>query len=255
MTGRFDFARRPRWIASHVFALVMIATFIGLGFWQLQRLDERRDLNEAITSRSELAAVDVRELRDEDPGDAEYRRVTATGTWLLDDQVRVTNQSLDGLPGDWVVIPLELDDGTVVAVNRGFVPRSRVAEVDAYAPAASTARVEGLLFESVGGGRFATGDDVERAGPAISRLDLDAIGERQGLDLGALYVQADAESPAPDDLIQPVPPPDLGEGPHFSYAIQWFLFAAMTAVAYALILGRVARGSEARGDVAVPWDL
>jgi surfeit locus 1 family protein len=57
-----------------------------------------------------------------------------------------------------------------------------------------------------------------------------------------VVVQAQASAPvdAPDTL-SPVPIPDLGEGPHLGYAVQWFLFAGVVVVAYPLLLRRQAR--------------
>ncbi len=242
----------PWWIVSHLFVAAVAVAFVGLGFWQLDRLDQRKLLNERSTSRSELAPVEVVELLGRDPDDVEYRPVLVTGTFRPDFTVLVGNQTRNGVPGDWVLTPVELADGSLVAVSRGFVPREALADASAFAAPEGVVTISGLVFDSASGGRFATGAALDLP-PELSRVDIGAWADRIGTELGEFYVQAfvsDDQAP----LLQ-VPPPELGEGPHLSYAVQWFLFTTMGLVAYALVLHRVARGDTSRGDIAVPWDL
>ena len=66
----------------------------------------------------------------------------------------------------------------------------------------------------------------------------------------SLYLELDAQDPAlTAEFPRVIPPPDLGEGPHRSYAFQWFTFATIGLIGYGLVLRRIARGSEARGDI------
>ncbi len=250
----WEFARRPRWIVSHVVVAAVFVSFVLLGFWQLKRLDERRDLNHDLISRSEAPPLTAAEVSALDPDSARFRRVAATGRYRLDQQVRVGNQSLQGQPGEWILVPFEVDDGTVIAVSRGFVPRAQVAVIDSYAPAADTVTLDALAFPTADGGRVAD-EAAGPTGPEISRIDLAAAGQAIGADLGSVYLQVVSESPRDGDLPFAVPPPELGEGPHLSYAVQWYLFASMGLVAYGLVLRKVARADQSRGDVAVPWDL
>jgi cytochrome oxidase assembly protein ShyY1 len=50
------------------------------------------------------------------------------------------------------------------------------------------------------------------------------------------------------DALTPVPLPPLDDGPHLSYAIQWFIFSTIALVGYPLILRRHARGREDDDD-------
>ena len=120
----YRFALRPWWIVSHVVVLAIVVAFVNLGLWQLQRLDEVKERNTQLAARLAEDPVDVTTLvpEGEDDGAAvEDRRVTATGTYRPDDVVLIRGRSLDDAPGSWVVVPMELRDGRVVAVNRGWI--------------------------------------------------------------------------------------------------------------------------------------
>jgi cytochrome oxidase assembly protein ShyY1 len=55
-----------------------------------------------------------------------------------------------------------------------------------------------------------------------------------------VVVQLKTSAPGDDPSLAPIPLPELGDGPHLSYAVQWFLFAAVAAVGYVLLLRREA---------------
>ena len=91
--SRYRFALRPRWILSHLFVLALVAAMVTAGFWQISRLQDKRDRNDRVAARTALAPVDVQGLAE--PGsfdtvsDLEFRRVTATGRYLPADEVLV----------------------------------------------------------------------------------------------------------------------------------------------------------------------
>ena len=96
--------------------------------------------------------------------------------------------------------------------------------------------VTGRTFTSVGGGRIGSGNIAIL--PELNRLDLARVEELTGLDVADLWVQLDQQAPALGSIPVPVPPPGLDQGPHLSYAFQWFFFSTGTVVAYGLILRR-----------------
>ena len=225
------------WIASHAFVLAMVVLMLNLGLWQLRRLDERRADNEAIAAAMAQPPINIAS------GGAtahDYTSVWATGTYLVDAQVRIGNRSSGGQPGHWLATPLRLDDGRAVAVVRGFVARRAQA-----GPAAGTAApagqvsVQGLAFGSVDGARIAATGAADE--PEISRMDLRRFEEVSGVEVIDVWIRLRAQSPPqPAGLPAPVPDPDLSDGPHLSYAFQWFFFSAGAVVVYAMILRRAA---------------
>ena len=245
----------PRWILSHLLVLALVVVMVNLGLWQLRRLDERRDDNRLIEGRMAAAAAPLDEVVDASADEAAFRRVLLTGEFDPEGEVFVANRSLDGQPGSWVLTPLVRSDGSSVVVNRGFLPRAVVLDptlVD-FAPPTGDVDVEGLIQHS------ATGGDVGTTGagetPELSVADVDLMAQTTGRTLEPVIVQAVTIDPSTAELPLPIPPPELSEGPHMGYAAQWFIFATIGVVGYGLILRRVSRGDESRGDVAPDWDL
>ena len=103
--------------------------------------------------------------------------------------------------------------------------------------------IDGRLFASVDGGRL--GSPVNGV-PQVSRLDLDTAQDAIGLEVVDRWVQAEDPDWRLGVIPIPVPRPTLDEGPHLSYAFQWFFFSASTVIAYALILRR------RRAEAAIP---
>ena len=237
----YRFALRPWWLLSHLFVVALVVVMVNLGFWQLRRLDERRDRNDLIAARSAEPVVDVRALLAASPDDVRFRPATASGTYL-DQSVIVDNRSLDGAPGAWVLTPLELESGEVVMVNRGFTPFGEGNAIAAPAPP-SQVTVTGILETEVDRRcPTAPADEPGFAGRRYACVDLDAMGDDLGLDVALVELRLAASTPEEGaGAPTPVPPPELGEGPHFAYAVQWFIFSAIAIAGYPLILRRAAR--------------
>lgn len=234
----------PKWLLSHLFVLAMIVAMVNLGFWQLSRLDERRESNAAIVAAVEQPAIDLADV-DASSTPVDYSVVTASGRYLQGHELLVANRSFEGASGSWMVTPLDLGDGRIVVVVRGWVPRLTLAGVDQRPTDAPIGDVivEGLAFESVDGGRVAVVDEGEI--PQLSRMDLDRYEEVTGLDVMDRWLRLRTqEPPQSGDLPVPVPAPPLDQGPHLSYAFQWFSFSVGTAVVYGLILRRTRQSSS-----------
>ncbi len=244
----------PRWIASHLFAASLIVAFVIAGFWQVERLQERQAANTAVLARESSQPVALPDVPGDTPEEQEYRRVQLTGAYDTDREVLIANRSDEGTPGFWAWTVFEIDGGGEILVNRGFVSRAIVIGVDGAVPLSSIEAtpggviVEGLLRRGLdGGGR------LSEDGSQLSRPDATLAATTLGMDLvldSSLYLELDAQDPAlTAEFPRVIPPPDLGEGPHRSYAFQWFTFATIGLIGYGLVLRRIARGSEARGDI------
>ncbi len=247
----YRFALRPWWIVSHLFVLALVVAFVNLGFWQLRRLDERRDRNAELVARLAEPTQDVATLVPDggaapDGDQVDDRRVTATGTYRGDEAVLIRGRSLHDSPGSWVVVPLELPDGRVVAVNRGWIRNDgRFTEVpDQYTEVPSgEVTVTGLTHPSQERGTLGATDPTGTELTSLARVDLARLDEQVDGDLLPVWVQlTEAEAAAPDPSPELLDPPVVDDqGPHLSYAFQWFTFATIAVVGYPLILRRVAR--------------
>ena len=230
----------PKWMLSHLFVVSMLVIMTAAGFWQLDRLDERKASNAEIRAASEAPAQPIEDLLEQVASGIDVpdqTSVTVEGRFLDDQNLLIANRTFDTEPGFWWVSPLELDDGRVVIVSRGWIPRD-VASGESpqrIEQPSDPAVLSGRFFESVDGGRIGT--EVNGV-PQISRLDLDSVEEVLGIDVADRWVQAIDPDWERGVLPIPVPRPTLDEGPHLSYAFQWFFFTGSTIVAYTLILRR-----------------
>jgi cytochrome oxidase assembly protein ShyY1 len=242
------FLRRPFWLFSHLFALSVVGLFIVLGFWQLNRLADRKQANEVIESRVDqpielIAAPDG----GADGAELDYQAVTATVRYLEPDFVRIGNRSQGGAAGLHVVAIVELADGSALALNRGFVPAN--AEVELEPVPNGAAAVTGWLRKTVERESFGVADTGQ--GAVLPRLDTEQISARLGRDLPPVWLQLSAgDQRGLITFPDPVPLPSIDQGPHLSYAVQWFIFATLGTLFYGALLRRQSRGNEATPVVA-----
>jgi cytochrome oxidase assembly protein ShyY1 len=219
------FALRPRWLATHALVLAVVVLFVNLGFWQLRRLDERRDRNELVEEQSTLPAEPVAELvaAAADVDDLRFRATTAAGTV---EGVATVRANEGGAPGFHVLAAVDLGEGSGVAVLVGFAgPAPDGGPPDAGPEVGDRVDVTGVAVP------------LRRTSSPLRR-EVDGLADRTGLALLGVLVQAvDAADP-----LEPVALPDLDEGPHLGYAVQWFLFAGVVVVGYPFLLRRRARG-------------
>lgn len=249
---RYRFALRPRWILSHLFVLALVVAMVGACFWQLDRRQQKRDLNARVAARTSQPTVPVSRLAAAgDPYGAsdgiEFRPVSATGTYVTDREVLVRGRSRNGSPGSWVVTPLALGDGVSVAVNRGWIPNSgALTEIpERYGAPTGVVTVTALVRRTETKGSFGATDPAEGTLRTLARLDVARLDRQVPGRLLPLYLQLQRQTPSVGEGDpQPVPSPDLDEGPHLSYAVQWAIFTTVALVGYPLILRRRARELE-----------
>lgn len=258
------FALTPKWIVRHVLVLVLVVVMVQLGLWQLRRLDEKRDHKALVEARQEQPTEPVEEVVpagaavDSDAVDAVlYRSVSASGTYVDDDAVVVENRTFNGASGGWVLTPLLLDDGTGVLVNRGFIGFDDEGRIVPPPPPSGDVSVTGLVFPSQERGRFGATDPGEGKLDVLARVDLDRFAEQVDYELLPAYVQLVTSDPPEPPAGEGVPelvalgPPEADEGPHLSYAVQWFIFTTIAGVGYVLLLRKVA-ADEAKQEAAAP---
>jgi surfeit locus 1 family protein len=259
----YRFLLKPRWILSHLFVFVVVAIMISLGFWQLGRLDERKSANAIITSAMDRQPEPLSTVlpagassTSEQVKAAEYQPVYVSGVYRADEQVLVNNRTNNGSPGYWVVTPLVLADGTAVAINRGWIPFSYTEDGswDDFAPPKGTVVVQGLLRQSQvreTNGLVSSPKDPE-AGTlrTLARLDVGRLAQQIDERLIPGYISLRAQDPPQVDLPVPVPLPELSQGPHLGYAMQWFAFSLLTIIVYPLLLRRYARRRQMDGEDA-----
>ncbi len=240
----YRFLVTPKWIGFHLLVIVLIVAMINLGFWQLRRLDQKRERADTIAARIDLAPGAARLARAGDvdrrrpaPVDAEWRSIDADGHYLPDDQFYVINRSQDGLAGDMTVTPLQLDDGRILLVERGFVPAG--SEAQAAPPPDGEVHVVGRLRRSQ---RHAPGQLTNAPTGVLTdvqQFDIPRLAEQMPGPVVPMYIEMTSSTPVEaGPYPTPVDPPERDLGPHLSYAIQWFIFSVCVAVGWVLAVRR-----------------
>ena len=254
--ARYRFALKPRWILSHVLIVVLVVTMVSLGFWQLRRLHEKQSHNAGVERNEAVPIAPIESVvKPDDPtsrgSDLAYRRVSATGTYDTANEVIVRARSSNSRPGVWVASPLRLENGDGVIVVRGFLPsQGTLDSVPAGAePPAGSVAIEGLVQETQTKGFFGPTDPGGVRLTDIARVDVERLQQQVPYRLYPVWLQLTSSSPAqvggePEILAPPV----LDEGPHFSYAVQWFIFSTIALIGYPLILRRSARNRDLPAD-------
>ena len=212
--------------------VVVTLVCLRLGFWQLGRLKERRAANTAALAARAAPRIGLDRSTAMNPG-LDGREVRVVGHYDHTHDVVLRGKVYNGSPGVEIVSPLVLEDGqTAVLVNRGFMPTPDAVTVQTDSVRElGKVRVEGTaLAMSAGGGRPLGGE----LGTTWARLDRDALGVGLPYELAPIYIRQSPNPALPrfPRRLQPVP---IDDGPHLSYAIQWFAFAGMAAVFGAVI--------------------
>lgn len=221
-----------RWGSLVVLVIILAVVFVELGKWQMRRLDERREQNATVVEHSAQDPQPYEQVMNKpiEEGD-QWQPVTITGTYTGETyQVRYRNQ--DGA-GQEVVSVMRAHDGREVLVNRGFLHRV-TGQPDAAPPAPPQGEVSitGYVHRNERGNDTA----VVPHDFNVRLINSDAIGTSLGRELVNGYVTVTESSPADDERLVPMALPSLDEGPHLSYAWQWYSFTAIVIIGVVVLI-------------------
>ncbi len=229
--------------------VIAAAVCIRLGVWQLNRLTQRRAQNAIVLARGTMPVVSVSSLRSVDTTASHWRRVHIHGVADYAGEVVHATRSQAGSPGVHVLTPVRPLDGgwgdTAVLLLRGFVysPDGRTFDRD-KARESDTLDLDALVlaFPAHAPGRV----QMTTATRAVRLLDRDTLAALTGHPLAPFILLALGDT-AMSDIAKAVrvPPPSPSEGPHQSYAIQWFAFATVFLVGFAAFIWGPGRGRGA----------
>ena len=235
-----------------VIAGVVALGCVRLGIWQLARLGERRARNALVVRRLAESPVDVARLGTDTAG-VRYRRVSATGRFDYAREIVLAARMHEGSPGVNLVTPLRTGRGdTLLLVNRGWVyspdgtsaDRARWREGEG-----ADVTVHGFVLPM---SRGVGSPDIGPGRPeAVRWLDPADAARRLGAPvLPFVLVQTDSSVRPGSFPLGRLEPPPLDEGPHQSYAIQWFAFAliAVAGGTFVALTDHESRQAAARGE-------
>ena len=253
----YRFAFRGKWLVAHAVVLALAGLFMLAGFWQLDRLDQRKARIVVLESRREAPAIPLVDLLPSsatDPEPVAHRPVSASGRYDVTRQVLVQFRPLGEMTGEYILTPLVLRNGAAVIVNRGWVPASGpgTALPPSAAPPHGDVAVEGLAEPGEVRRGLGPKEATEGRLDVLPRIDLERIQAQVPYDLYPVYVQLATQVPAqPSGIPTRVPPDPLDNGPHLSYAIQWFSFTAIGLIGWPLVVRRAARERTGRAAASV----
>lgn len=216
----------PQWLLRAGLGVLIIVGFTFLGRWQWDRSQDVLAQEQAALAQP-VAIDSLNPIGSDVTSDTVGRAVTARGTYVSDQQRFVLHRESDGKAGVWVVTPLRLSDGSLIAVMRGWLPSETSLGVDA--PTGPVA-LRGTLQadESFYKGAVGSGNSI----PAISQ---DTLKFGPTARWGYLRLTSQQPEVAPAPIPVPVPPVQ-GQAPfplqNFFYAIQWWVYALFVVGAY-----------------------
>lgn len=243
----YRFLLTPRWLVLLVLAALSVPGCLMLAGWQFDRLGGAQQVNDRIERNSSAAPAPVAELAPVGGSitpDIEWRSVTASGRYDVENELFVRNRPRDGRQGFQVLTPLVTDGEPAVLVNRGSVaaPPSGGSPQAPDTPTGPVT-VTGHLRPTETG--VPTGTTGLPAGQILG-IDVPRLAAELPYDVRAGYVQLAAQDPAPPVVAGAAVPNPLevpgstSELLHRSYAWQWYIFAAIGPIGVALLARREA---------------
>ncbi len=164
-----------------------------------------------------------------------YRRVTIEGQYDPEHSIVLAGRSYREEPGVYLLTPIRLGGGPAILLNRGWLPSPDAATVDLSPLAGSeSGRLQGIVMP------FPPAGDTHDGKPGFRRVLFrlnESVIPRFPYPVASAYIQA---LPEPGSGIRPtrLPPPELDDGPHLGYAIQWFSFAAIGIIGWIALATR-----------------
>lgn len=227
----WSFLLSRRWAGYLALTIVFALVSSGLGVWQFARRAEALVEIAKIDANYDakpVALADALPSLDAFDESQKWLPVTATGTYLVEDELLVRNRPLNINPGFEVLTPLRLDDGSIFVVNRGWLPTGQNQDAPDVVPEPPSGRVTVVARLKSGeptlAGRTASGNE-------IATINLDDVAQRvDAPTYTGAYGLLDSEDPPAAERPTTVVRPIRDEGPHLSYALQWFVFALLAFI-------------------------
>ncbi|MCF6225317.1 MAG: SURF1 family protein [Xanthomonadales bacterium] len=222
------------WLLFTLLMSALLAAFLWLAFWQLERADEKQAILTAIDQAQFLPLSMV------DRNSPRFAKVSGRGQYDIQHSFLLDNQVESGVVGVHLITPLKLPGGDWLLVNRGWLkmPLDR-SELPAFRTTATPVEISGSLNLPPKTGIRMGGDtaiDVSLPWPRlITYLELDPAAAQLGYPLLPQIIQLDAKSASGygERLRRPL---NFGPEKHRGYAITWFAFALVTVILFIIII-------------------
>lgn len=231
-----------RWVLFFVIVLLLAYACLLLGQWQWHRLTSTKANNTVIRTNQKAAPTPVDQVlsRGVDPPSADqYKEVSAVGTYDVGHTIVIRYQTHESNSGIDVVVPLVTSSGTALLVDRGWLATSNqgfTAPSQLPPPPAGRVTITGWVRRDAGG---SSAQVVDASARSISSAQIQpAI----GIPVYGGFVDLQTETPKAAAPLVPADPPDLSNGPHFFYALQWWFFGLFALFGFGYLAWEEATG-------------
>ena len=223
-------------MAFHVLVVALVALMLTLANWQWDRHQQRVAFNKALIERVDTPTQSLEQILSDYPiaSDAEWRSVVVTGQYLLDHDFQIVNVSQGGRPGFDPVTPLQLSDGRLILVNRGFIPLGATVRQAPTGPVTLQGRLRASSSKRLG----AISDASSGALTEVQRIDIARLQEQMPSPLVNVYLEMQSSSPEDDETLSRIAEPTFSNGSHLGYVGQWILFSLCTLGGWFAIVRR-----------------
>lgn len=238
-------SRKKLWLFGAL-TVIAVVSCIRLGIWQLDRLQQKRAQNTLVLARTAAPALTLAQLQGQDTTATHWRRVTVRAVADYAQEVVHATRTQNGSPGVHLLTPLRPLDGswgdTAIVLLRGYLYAADGRTVDfAKAREPDTLLLDALVTSfpppRPGAAR------MQSSPRALRLLDRDTLAVLVGRPVAPFVLLALGDT-IMQDITRPtrVPPPAVDDGPHLSYALQWFSFATVFVIGFVVF----ARGGARR---------
>lgn len=229
MFGERSLVKEQKSLLKNFVALLLISGCLWASQWQFQRGIDRHDRNSKIEAQLQLPMKELTSVKN-DFASFEWRSVSTTGKFDPANQILLKNRYFEGVYGYEVLTRFITDDARSIWVDRGWVKAGKDASTAPVVTSPPTGNVSISarlrLDRSLPQGAFfalpASGEGM------ISKLNAQADSSSEGFYLD--LISGSEPSLTPDVAAQV---PELSDGPHLAYALQWIFFAGL------IIYGRI----------------
>ncbi len=235
----FSLLATKRWVGYFALTVVfaIVASFFGL--WQWERRTQAVQAIEVLErnwSNPPIALTEWSGATGSFPQADEWLLVATEGEYRSEDQVLARTRPRQGQVGFEILVPFVTTEGMTLVVNRGWVPTGEAQDYPDLIPAPPA----GLISLT---GRVKPSEPTlpGRGAPEgqVASIYLPGIADQLDYPVGTnFYLLAQNESPSPASSPLPALKPQLDEGPHLSYTLQWYVFGVLAFTAFFWLLAQ-----------------
>ena len=217
-----------RLLVPSILILATMAFLVSLGFWQLDRADQKRTI-EASIQKANAGVVELI-VNQNELLNKEYYEVRLQGSYISDKQFIYDNQIVDQASGYYVLTPFVLTgQSNAIMINRGFIPwngrRDQLADI---AVDSASREIKIQVSKPIKRIELKTSDISNQFPVLIQAIDFDVIEEISSTSFVDVIGLLDPSSD--DGFVRKWEPYTGSIEKHIGYAIQWFLMALVLGI-------------------------